>query len=178
MRCSLRWTCLQTSLMYGVMWLIMMLKSRSFATRRLCLWLNLSIDLNPSQLVSLLPKPVEARNPVEAKRPKRGKPMQRRGRAASSVHPDSQPPVQERSEQQASCSHSGHLEMRPGLPGSVQDEIECSLPTWLCSLYLGKWVPSAGIFLQTPKHDHWSLISEKLLKFGKEFPNLSNFADQ
>ena len=115
--------------MYEVMWLITMFKSRSFATRRLCLWLNLSTDLNPSQLVSLRPKPVEARKPVEAKRPKRGKPMQKRGRAASSVHPDSQPPVQER--QQASCSHSGHLEMRPNLPGSVQDENECSHPTWL-----------------------------------------------
>ena len=117
--------------MYEVMWLITMFKSRSFATRRLCLWLNLSTDLNPSQLVSPLPKPVEARNPVEAKQPKRGKPMQKRGRAASSVHPDRQPPVQERGEQQASCSHSGHLEMRPNLPGSVQDENECSHPTWL-----------------------------------------------
>ena len=81
--------------------------------RRLSLWFNLSTDLNPTQLVSLHPKPVEAT-------PKRGKKVQKRGQDASSVHPDSEP-KQERGQQHASCSH---LEMRSDLPGTVEDEIE------------------------------------------------------
>ena len=81
--------------------------------RRLSLWFNLSTDLNPSQLVSLRPKPVDAT-------PKRGKKVQKRGQDASSVHPASKP-VQERGQQHASCSRTGNLEMRPDLPGSVED---------------------------------------------------------
>ena len=88
--------------------------------RRLSLWLNLSCtDLNPSQLVlkssqlatTVLPKPEKVQ------------PMQKRGQDACSLHPDSQP----MQEQRASCSRSGHLEIRPDLPGSVQDQY--SYPT-------------------------------------------------
>ena len=68
--------------------------------RRLSLWLNLSTDLNPSQVVSVLPAAVEVT-------PERGRPMQGRSR------------------QPASSSHSGNLEIRPDLPGTVLDEDTC-----------------------------------------------------
>ena len=66
--------------------------------RRLSLWLNLSTDLNPSQVVSVQPTAVEVT-------PERGRPMQGR--------------------QPASSSLSGNLEMMPDLPGSVLDEYTC-----------------------------------------------------
>ena len=91
--------------------------------RRLSLWLNLtSTNLNPSQLVlkssqlatTVLPKQEKVQT------------MQKRGRDACLSHPDSQP-MQEKGREHASCSRSGHLEIRPDLPGSVQDQY--SYPT-------------------------------------------------
>ena len=76
------------------------------------LWVNLSTDLNPSQPVSGLPKPVEVQvlpKPVEA--------IQVQPMHASSCLPDHQP--MERGQQKASSSH---LEMSPDLPGSVQHQ--------------------------------------------------------
>ena len=91
--------------------------------RRVSLWLNLSADLNPSQLVQVLPKPKLVQvlpKPVEVT-PDKVQPMQKRGQDASCSHPDGQP-MQERGQQHASCSHSDHLEIGPDLPGSVQDQ--------------------------------------------------------
>ena len=89
--------------------------------RRLSLWLNLSADLNPIQLVPVLPKPKLV--PVLPKLVEvtldKVQPMQKRGQDASCSHPDGQP-MQER--RHASCSHSDHLEIGPDLPGSVQDQ--------------------------------------------------------
>ena len=83
--------------------------------RRLSLWLNLtSTNLNPSQLATVLPKQEKVQT------------MQKRGRDACLSHPDSQP-MQEKGRQHASCSRSDHLEIRPDLPGSVQDQY--SYPT-------------------------------------------------
>ena len=68
--------------------------------RRLSLWLNLSTDLNPSQVVSVLPTAVE-------------------------VTPGGGQAMQGRSRQPASSSLSGNLEMMPDLPGTVLDEDTC-----------------------------------------------------
>ena len=85
------------------------------------LWVNLSTDLNPSQPVSGLPKPVEVQvlpKPVEVQvLPKPVEATQVQPMHASSCPPDHQP--MERVQQKASSSH---LEMSPDLPGSVQHQ--------------------------------------------------------
>ena len=85
------------------------------------LWVNLSTDLNPSQPVSVLPKPVEVQvlpKPVEVQvLPKPVEATQVQPMHASSCLTDHQP--MERGQQKASSSHS---EMSPDLPGSVQHQ--------------------------------------------------------
>ena len=75
-------------------------------------WLDLSTYLNPSQVVRVHPKPVKVTL-------EKVQPMQKRGRNASALHPDSFL-MQERGQQHAASSHSDHLEIGPDLPGSVQ----------------------------------------------------------
>ena len=79
--------------------------------RRLALWLNLSTDLNPSQLVTKAEETTTA---------EKIQPIQKR---ASSLHPERGDPTQERGGEHDSSSHSDIFEMRPDLPGTVNTKV-------------------------------------------------------